>query len=155
MYTAGGLELGTVRSGRAAPPPLHVNDKLGVSVGESSKLVLVQVHDEEFVRGRELHRLPGELFVEVGRVSFVFLLKGKHRVNGGKGGSAQSGGSSQGVAARRALLSPGSFAVPGHWRSPQWVPELLLLRTTPSARQHGLCRTETTPHHRQEQKNDS
>lgn len=57
-----------------AAPPLHVNDKLGVSVGESSKLVLVQVHDEEFVRGRELHRLPGELFVEVGSVAFVFSL---------------------------------------------------------------------------------
>lgn len=67
-----------------AAPRLHVNDKLGVSVGESSKLVLVQVHDEEFVRGRELHRLPGELFVEVGSVAFVFLLNGKHRVKGGK-----------------------------------------------------------------------
>lgn len=67
-----------------AAPRLHVNDKLGVSVGESSKLVLVQVHDEEFVRGRELHRLPGELFVEVGSVAFVFLLNGKHRVKVGK-----------------------------------------------------------------------
>lgn len=71
--------------GRPAPR-LHVNDKLGVSVGESSKLVLVQVHDEEFVRGRELHRLPGELFVEVGSVAFVFLLNGKHRVKAGKEG---------------------------------------------------------------------
>lgn len=56
-----------------AAPPLHVNDKLGVGVGESSKLVLVQVHDEEFVRGRQLHRLPGELLVEVGSVALVLL----------------------------------------------------------------------------------
>lgn len=81
-----------------AAPPLHVNDKLGVSVGESSKLVLVQVHDEEFVRGRELHRLPGELFVEVGSVAFVLLLNGKHRVKAGKergtrGDSTRGGGS--------------------------------------------------------------
>lgn len=67
-----------------AAPRLHVNDELGVGVGEPSKLVLVQVHDEEFVRGRQLHRLPGELFVEVGSVAFVLLLNGKDRVNLGK-----------------------------------------------------------------------
>lgn len=84
-YVQGGLEFGTARRGRAAAPRLHVNDKLGVGVGESSKLVLVQVHDEEFVRGCELHRLPGELFVEVGSVAFVLLLSGKHRVKRSKG----------------------------------------------------------------------
>lgn len=77
VYVHGELERGC-EDGRPALP-LHVNDKLGVSVGESSKLILVQVHDEEFVRGRELHRLPGELFVEVGSVSFVFLLNRKHK----------------------------------------------------------------------------
>lgn len=54
-------------------PCLHVNDKFRVGVREASELILVQVHDEEFVGGRELHRLPGELFVEVGSVAFVLL----------------------------------------------------------------------------------
>lgn len=65
---------------------LHVDDKLGVGVGEASKLVLVQVHDEEFVRGRELHRLPGELFVEVGSVAFVLLLMENTELNWGRSG---------------------------------------------------------------------
>lgn len=56
---------------------LHVYDKLWVSIGEASKLILVQVHDEEFVRGREFHRLSGELFIEVGGVSLVSLPNGK------------------------------------------------------------------------------
>lgn len=56
---------------------LHVNDKFGVSIGEARKFILIQVHDEEFVSGRELHRLPGELFVEVGGISLVSLPNGK------------------------------------------------------------------------------
>lgn len=66
--------------GAAEPGRLDINDKLWVSIGESSKLVLVQVHDEEFVRRSEFDRLPGELFVEVGSVSLVLLLNGKHRI---------------------------------------------------------------------------
>lgn len=57
---------------------LHVNDKLGVSVREASKFILVQVHDEEFISGSQFHRLPGELFVEVGGISLVSLPNGKH-----------------------------------------------------------------------------
>lgn len=72
-------------------PCLHVNDKFRVGVREASELVLVQVHDEEFVGGRELHRLPGELFVEVGSVSFVLLSNGKHRVKAGSVGRASCG----------------------------------------------------------------
>lgn len=56
---------------------LHINDKLWVSIREASKLILVQVHDEEFVSGSQFHRLPGELFVEVGGVSLVSLPNGK------------------------------------------------------------------------------
>lgn len=56
---------------------LHVNDKFGVSIGEAREFILIQVHDEEFVSGRELHRLSGELFVEVGGISLVSLPNGK------------------------------------------------------------------------------
>lgn len=56
---------------------LHINDKLWVSIGEASKFVLVQVHDEEFISRREFHRLSGELFVEIGGVSLVSLPNGK------------------------------------------------------------------------------
>lgn len=56
---------------------LHINDKLWVSIGEASKFILVQVHDEEFIGRREFHRLSGELFVEVGGVSLVSLPNGK------------------------------------------------------------------------------
>lgn len=72
-------------------PCLHVNDKFRVGVREASELILVQVHDEEFVGGRELHRLPGELFVEVGSVAFVLLSNGKHRVKAGSAGRASRG----------------------------------------------------------------
>lgn len=75
MHTLG-LE-SYLQARRGANTRLHINDKLWVSIGEASKLILVQVHDEEFVRGRELHRLPGELFVEVGGVSLVSLPNGK------------------------------------------------------------------------------
>lgn len=57
-----------------------MNDKLRVSVGESRKLVLVQVHDEELVGGGEFHWLPRELLIEVGSIAFVFLLGRKHRI---------------------------------------------------------------------------
>lgn len=56
---------------------LHVNDKLWVGIGETGKFILVQVHDEEFISRRELHRLSGELFVEVGGVVLVSLPNGK------------------------------------------------------------------------------
>lgn len=56
---------------------LHINDKLWVSIGEASKFILVQVHDEEFISRREFHRLSGELFVEIGGVSLVSLPNGK------------------------------------------------------------------------------
>lgn len=71
-----GLE-SRLQARRAAGAHLHVNDKLWVSIGEAGKLILVQVHDEEFVRGCEFHRLSGELFVEVGGVSLVSLPNGK------------------------------------------------------------------------------
>lgn len=54
-----------------------MNNKLRISVGEACKLILVQIHDEEFVGGREFHGLPRELLIEVGSVVFVFLLDEK------------------------------------------------------------------------------
>lgn len=48
-------------------------DEFWVGVGESLKLVLVQVHNEELVCGRQLHRHLGELLVEVADVTTRFL----------------------------------------------------------------------------------
>lgn len=50
-----------------------LNDVLGVGVGEALELVLVQVHDEEFVCGRQLHRHLGELLVKVANVAARLL----------------------------------------------------------------------------------
>ena len=47
--------------------------KLRVEEGESGKLVLVEVHHEELVRGREVRLLGGELAVKVGDVLAVAL----------------------------------------------------------------------------------
>lgn len=64
-------------SPRPGPSPetgsSHLDDELGVGVGEALELVLVQVHDEELVRRRQLHRHLGELLVEVADVSAGFL----------------------------------------------------------------------------------
>ncbi len=49
---------------------LHV---LRVEEGESRELVLVQVHHEELVGGREVGALRGELLVEVAHVLAVAL----------------------------------------------------------------------------------
>lgn len=48
-------------------------DELGVGVGEALKLILVQIHDEELVCGRQLHHHLGELLVEVSNVTARFL----------------------------------------------------------------------------------
>lgn len=50
-----------------------LNDELGVGVGETLELVLVQVHDEEFVCWRQLHRHLGELLVKVANVAARLL----------------------------------------------------------------------------------
>lgn len=50
-----------------------LNDELWVGVGEALELVLVQVHDEEFVCWRQLHRHLGELLVEVANVAARLL----------------------------------------------------------------------------------
>ena len=55
--------------------PSDLYNKLGVGVGEALKLVLVQVHDEELVCGRQLHRHLGELLVEVADVTARFLTR--------------------------------------------------------------------------------
>ena len=47
--------------------------KLRVEEGEPGKLVLVEVHHEELVRGREVRLLGGELAVKVGDVLAVAL----------------------------------------------------------------------------------
>lgn len=52
---------------------LDLNDKLRVGVGEALELVLVQIHDEEFICGSELHCHLGELLVEVAGVPASFL----------------------------------------------------------------------------------
>lgn len=48
-------------------------DEFGVGVGEALKLVLVQIHDEELVCGRQLHHHLCELLVEVADVAARFL----------------------------------------------------------------------------------
>ena len=48
-------------------------NKLWVEEGESGKLVLVEVHHEELVGGRQLGLLGGELAVKVGDVFPVAL----------------------------------------------------------------------------------
>lgn len=48
-------------------------DEFRVGVGEALKLVLVQVHNEELVCGRQLHRHLCELLVEVADVTARFL----------------------------------------------------------------------------------
>ena len=50
-------------------------DVFGVGVREALKLVLVQIHNEELVCGRQLHRHLGELLVEVADVASRFLPK--------------------------------------------------------------------------------
>lgn len=52
---------------------LHLNNKLGIGVGKTLELVLVQIHDEEFVCWSELHRHLGELLVKVAGVTAIFL----------------------------------------------------------------------------------
>lgn len=54
-----------------------------VSVGEALKLVLVQVHDEQLVRGRQVHRHLGELLVEVGDIAARFLPRRRSRRQNG------------------------------------------------------------------------
>lgn len=77
MRRTRGLKSGNPRLGNGGCIHLHINDKLWVSVREASKFILVQVHDEEFISGSQFHRLPGELFVEVGGISLVSLPNGK------------------------------------------------------------------------------
>lgn len=52
---------------------LHLDDKLRIGVGKALELVLVQIHDEEFICRRELYRHLGELLVEVAGVAAIFL----------------------------------------------------------------------------------
>ena len=52
---------------------LDMLDELWVEEGEAGELVLVEVHHEELVRGRELHPLARELPVKVGHVLAVAL----------------------------------------------------------------------------------
>lgn len=56
-----------------------LNDELGVGVGEALELVLVQVHDEEFVCGRQLHRHLGELLVKVANIAARLLPQREER----------------------------------------------------------------------------
>lgn len=52
---------------------LHLNDKLWIGVGKALELVLVQIHDEEFICWSELHCHLGELLVKVAGVTLIFL----------------------------------------------------------------------------------
>ena len=52
---------------------LDMLNELRVEVGEAGELVLIQVHHEELVRGRQVDRLPRELTVKVGDVLAVAL----------------------------------------------------------------------------------
>ena len=58
------------RPGRGRSDVLH---KFWIEEGESGKLVLVEVHHEELVGGRQLRLLGGELAVKVGDVFPVAL----------------------------------------------------------------------------------
>lgn len=58
---------------------LHLNDELRVGVGKALELVLVQIHDEEFIGWSELHCHLGELLVEVARVAAILLEIGEKR----------------------------------------------------------------------------
>lgn len=57
----------------------NLNDELGVGVGEALELVLVQVHDEEFVCRRQLHCHLGELLVKVANVAARLLPQREQR----------------------------------------------------------------------------
>lgn len=56
-----------------------LNDELGIGVREALELVLVQVHDEEFVCRRQLHHHLGELLVKVSNVTARLLTQKEHR----------------------------------------------------------------------------
>lgn len=51
----------------------NLYDKLWVGVGEALKLILVQIHNEELVCGRQLDHHLGELLVKVADVTARFL----------------------------------------------------------------------------------
>lgn len=53
--------------------PSDLDNKFRVGVGEALKLILVQVHDEELVCGRQVHRHLCELLVEVCDITARFL----------------------------------------------------------------------------------
>lgn len=61
-----------------------LNDELGIGVREALELVLVQVHDEEFVCRRQLHCHLGELLVKVSNVAARLLPQREHRVSNTK-----------------------------------------------------------------------
>lgn len=48
-------------------------DEFRVGVGEALKLILVQIHNEELVCGRQLNHHLGELFVKVADITARFL----------------------------------------------------------------------------------
>lgn len=52
---------------------LNLNDELWVSVGEALELILIQVHNEEFVCWSQLDRHLGKLLIEVCCVAPIFL----------------------------------------------------------------------------------
>lgn len=54
-------------------------DEFGIEEGESEKLVLIQVHHEELVGGRQVEFLGRELLVEVADVFAMFLLTHHHK----------------------------------------------------------------------------
>lgn len=56
-----------------------------VGVGEAKELVLVQVHDDELVRRRQIHGHLGELLVKVAGVSTVPLQVAFKECEGGMG----------------------------------------------------------------------
>lgn len=70
-----GLEKSPVRrdASKTNGNPSDLYNVFGVGVGEALELVLVQVHDEELVRGRQLDRHLCELLVEVADVTARFL----------------------------------------------------------------------------------
>lgn len=65
--------------------PSDLYDELRVGVGEALKFILVQVHDEELVCRRQLHRHLCELLVEVAHVSARFLPQRDQKKGRGRG----------------------------------------------------------------------
>lgn len=68
---------------------LDVLHELGIEIGESEKLVLIQVHHEQLVGWRQVQLLVRELLVEIADVFAVLLQSPTRKSCDGKNGRAR------------------------------------------------------------------